>query len=546
MTPIGDLGRYRLGRLIGKGGMGEVYLARDPTLERDVAIKVLPADHAADRSARRRLLHEAQAAAQLDHPCICPVFEIGESPDGRTFIAMPYLQGETLAARLERGPLPIREALGLAQHIAEALCVAHAHGIVHRDLKPQNVMLTPSGLPRLLDFGVAKLRPAGSAAAEVSTASGGTASGAVVGTPAYMAPEQVAGLEVDERCDLFALGAVVFECLTGRRAFEGRTLFEVAAAVSHTTPPAVSALRREVPPGVDDLCARLLQKDAADRFQTATEVVGALRLLATGSGARPAPDPPRPPPPWHRTRRAWIAAAVVAVGAAGLSYWAWDQSRRLPQPPEEAARWYRRGTDFIREGAYHSASQALAQATRIFPEYPLAYAREAEALAETDDQTGAGERLLRMQAVLGDEGRLIEDDRLRLRGIRATVLRDLPQAVDAYRQLVDRTPQDAGAWVDLGRAQEAAEQRAEARTSYARAVAIDAGFAPAYLRLATIEASAGQREAAMATFSRAEALYRSASNTEGVAEVLLRRGMFLNARGERELALAEACCRVWC
>ena len=155
--PGAELGHYRIVRLLGSGGMGDVYLARDLTLERDVAIKLLPADRGDHDDTRRRLLHEAQAAAALDHPNICAVHEVGQTADGRAFIVMQYVEGETLSAVLRRGPLPVRDALVLCAQIAEALAVAHRRGIVHRDLKPQNVMVTPSGRPKLLDFGLAKL-----------------------------------------------------------------------------------------------------------------------------------------------------------------------------------------------------------------------------------------------------------------------------------------------------------------------------------------------------------------------------------------------------
>jgi tetratricopeptide (TPR) repeat protein len=533
----GDLGRYRLVRLLGAGGMGEVYLARDLTLERDVALKVLPAARAEDHDSRRRFLREAQAAARLDHPCICPVFEIGEMPDGRAFIAMSYVEGETLAVRLSRGPLPVRDALALARDLADALSAAHAHDIVHRDLKPQNVMLTVSGRPKLLDFGVAKLLPAGRAASEASTATT-EAKGAVIGTPAYMSPEQVAGHDVDARSDLFALGALLFECLTGQRAFKGGTGAEVMGAIAHVDPLPPSTLTPGIPADVDELCARLLAKAPGDRFQTAEEVLGALRLLlpVTHKTAVP-PLPPRRW--WQRSRWRRAVAVVTVLGALGGGWWIYRYQRQLPAPPAEAERWYRRGTDFIREGAFHSASAALDQAIRRFPEYPLAYARQAEALAELDDQRRAGEALLRMQAVLGDETRLALPDRLRVQGIRALVLRDVPKAVEAFRALVDRAPLDAGAWVDLGRAQEAAEQRTDARVSYERALALDAGLAAAHVRLASIESQAGLREPALTAFAEAERLYAAASNVEGQVEVLIRRGTFLDARGELQGALRD-------
>ncbi len=518
--------------------MGEVYLAHDLALDRDVALKLLPAAKAEDHAARRRLVHEAQAIAQLDHPYICQVFEIGEAPDGRAYIAMSYVEGQTLAARLADGPLPLRDVLGLGRDIAEALAAAHARGIVHCDVKPQNIMVTPSGRPKLLDFGVATLAAGAARAASAATTSGATARGMVVGTPAYMSPEQVEGRAVDGRADLFSLGAVLFECLVGRRAFDAPSPMAASAAVLRYDPPLVSTLRPDTPADVDELCLRLLAKDPEDRFQTAAEVVGALRLLLPLTHLTPGPEPaPVPSPPAVRWNlRVALRAGVVTAVVAGVAGWVYDSRRQLPQPTAEAERWYRRGTDFIREGAYHSASTALDQAIRVFPEYPLAYARRAEALAELDDQQHASEQLLRMHDVLGDESRLPDLDRLRLQGIRALVLRDLSQAVDSYRALVQRTPADAGAWVDLGRAQEAAEQRVDARASYMRALAIDAGLAAAHVRTASIDAQAGRVEPGLQAFAEAERLYRAGSNVEGETEVLLRRGIFHDARG----ALADA------
>lgn len=534
MTRLGEeFGHYRLERLLGAGGMGEVYLARDLTLGRDVAIKLLPTATSTDLEARRRLLREAQAIAQLDHPNICQVFDVGETSDGRAFIAMSYVEGRTLAERIKTGALPTREALALARDIADALGAAHARGIVHRDLKPQNIIVTPSGRPKLLDFGVAKLLVGSEQASTATTTMGSaTTPGVVVGTPAYMSPEQVAGQAVDGRSDLFSLGVVLFECLTGRRAFGGSSALSVAAAIVHDHPPPVSTLRSGISAEVDELCARLLAKDPSDRFQTAAEVVGAIRLLLAGTSKTGPPGVVAPAPGWSWASRGVVLATALVVAALGLGAWAYQSWRQLPQPPPEAERWYRRGTDFIREGAYHSASTALAQAIRQFPDYPLAYARHAEALAELDDEQHASQQLLRMQAVLGDESRLSSADQLRLQGIRALVLRDLPRAVEAYQALVARTPDDAGAWLDLGRAQESAEQRAEARASYERALALDAGLAAAHVRKASMDSQAGRREPAMAAFAEAERLYRAASNLEGETEVLLRRGTFLDVRGE--------------
>jgi tetratricopeptide (TPR) repeat protein/predicted Ser/Thr protein kinase len=556
--PGAELGHYRIVRLLGRGGMGDVYLARDLKLERDVAIKLLPADGPDHDDTRKRLLHEAQAAAALDHPHICSVHEVGETDDGRAFIVMQYVEGETLAAVLRRGPLPVRDALALGAQIAEALAVAHKRGIVHRDLKPQNVMVTPSGRPKLLDFGLAKLVHSAPPMPDADVASGQTLAGIVKGTPAYMSPEQVQLRPVDGRSDLFALGAVLFECLTGRRAFDGASTSDVFGQILREHPPPVSSLRSGLQDRHDELCRRLLAKDPADRFQSAEEVIGAVRLLiADSSRDGVAPGTFRTPPAgnteglseavtissgpgtsaarlWQRPR-VWLAVgagALVLATAAAAAFWTWNAARALASAPPAAARWYQRGAEAIREGAYHSGQRALEEAIRLFPEYPIAHARLAEALAELDDERGAQTQLLRLSSVLPDESRLPEADRLRLQGTRALVLRDLEASVAAYKTFVERNPGDAPAWLDLGRVQEAAGRRVDARASYLKAVQIDPQYAAARLRLGSVEGDESRRDDALRAFAEAERLYRAAANTEGEAEVLLRRGALRYVTGD--------------
>jgi len=199
--------------------MGEVYLAEDTKLNRKVAIKLLPPDSTADEQARKRLIREAQAAARLDHPNICAVHEVGEA-DGHSFIVMQHVEGETLAARLERQPLDLREALNIATQVADALAEAHSRGIIHRDIKPQNTMITASGQVKVLDFGLARVvREPDLLKSEAETQSLLTEPGMIVGTVAYMSPEQAAGKTVDARSDIFSFGAVLYEMMTGQRAF---------------------------------------------------------------------------------------------------------------------------------------------------------------------------------------------------------------------------------------------------------------------------------------------------------------------------------------
>jgi tetratricopeptide (TPR) repeat protein len=530
---------YRLLELLGRGGMGEVYLADDLTLGRKVAIKFLLPDKKQDPEARRRLLREAQAAASLDHPGICAVFEMDETPDGRIYIVMQYVEGETLARVLERGPMPVRDALALCAHVAEALAAAHHHGVVHRDLKPANVIVTPSGRPKLLDLGIAKIVARTSAAGNDTTWSNPTEPGNIIGTPGYMSPEQVQQRPVDGRSDLFSLGVVLFECLTGRRAFDGSTTFETIANVMHVHPPAPSSLRPELDDRHDELCARLMAKDREDRFQSADEVVGAIRMLS--SQTRPdtfvAPDKTPVPSWWSRHATALAITAVVVAAAVGG--WIWTRPRPLPPAPDTSQRYYERGTEALRDGAYFSAIQALEQAIRHFSQHALAHARLAEAHAELDNEEAAKTALVHVSNLVGNESRLPKIERLRVQAARALVLRDVDTAVSLYRQLVDLVPDKSRAWLDVGRAQEAAGLRTEARASYEHAIAQDKTYAAAHLRLGTLHGLELKRDEALAEFAEAERLYRAMSDEEGVTEVMIRRGALYDAVVERKLARPE-------
>ena len=526
-----ELGRYRLIRPLGRGGMGEVHLARDSSLDRHVAIKFIAPERLGDEDARRRLIREARAAASLDHSGICAVYETGETDDGRAFVVMQYVEGEPLTEVLRRGLLPVREALVLCARIAEALQAAHTRGIAHRDLKPANVIITPSGHPKLVDFGLAKLMAAPADADTVSTA---TSAGIVLGTAGYMSPEQAQQRPVDGRSDLFSLGALLFECLTGTRAFEAPTPLETLAKVIHWHPPEPSRLRSELDERHDELCRRLLAKEPADRFQSADEVVGAIRLLTGDTSRTGAQGDPTDGWKIGRTSRrsaALVLTTLLATLVTGL--WIWSRGDTgLPAAPRDAQVWYTRGTDALREGAYYTATQALEKAIEIFPSYTLAYARLAEARAELDDQRGAQESLLRVVS----PPRLVITERLRLDAVRALVLRDVDTAIATYTELTRMTPEDAGAWLDLGRAQEAAGLSSDARGSYERAIAADRQYAPAFVRLGGVEALGSRREEALAAFERAEQLYRAAVDLEGQTEVLLRRGSVLDSFGELKSA----------
>ena len=278
------LGPYEVLGLIGAGGMGEVYRARDTRLERTVAIKVLPESFASEPTLRARFEREARAISALSHPHICMLHDVGEQ-DGRAFLVMEHLEGKTLAERLKNGPLPLPEALVAASQISDALSAAHRQGIVHRDLKPGNVMLTKRGV-KLLDFGLARFtehgqQPATREAATVPTASLLlTSQGTIMGTIPYMAPEQLEGGSADARTDLWALGAVVYEMVSGRRAFEGQSQASLIGAILEREPAPLSTLQPLTPPSLERLVRRCLAKSPDDRWESAHDVADELRWIA--------------------------------------------------------------------------------------------------------------------------------------------------------------------------------------------------------------------------------------------------------------------------
>jgi Tol biopolymer transport system component len=329
LEPGTRLGPYELVAPLGAGGMGEVYKAADTRLNRTVAIKVLPPHFSDNPERRHRFEREAQTIAALNHPHICTLYDVGRQGE-IDFLVMEYLEGETLADRTARGPLALDEALRVAIAVADALEKAHGQGVTHRDLKPANIMLTAGGAGstgspavKLLDFGLAKLEPAqttrspSAAPRPLAAVLNTTVPGMVLGTPQYMAPEQLEGSAADARTDIFAFGAVLHEMITGRKAFEGKSQAHLAAAILSVDPSPVSTVQPKAPPALDFLIKRCLAKDPEERLQSATDLVWELRWIAQG-GARP-----RLPAPVALSRRrgtTWVQAGVaVATLAAAVA-----------------------------------------------------------------------------------------------------------------------------------------------------------------------------------------------------------------------------------
>jgi Tol biopolymer transport system component len=304
------LGPYEIVAPLGAGGMGEVYRARDPRLGRDVAIKVLPSSVATDPDRRARFEREARSVAALSHPNILAIFDFSVY-DGHACAVTELLEGRTLRDALADGPLPVRRAIDIAVQIARGLSAAHDKGIVHRDLKPENVFLTGDGQVKILDFGVAKAI----ADAQSSETMAGTDPGTVMGTVGYMAPEQVRGQPVEARADLFALGTVLYEMLSGRRAFQRETAAETMTAILKEDPPELSAVRADLPPVLDTIVRHCLERNPGERFQSARDLIFSLQAAtATGSGpAAAAPAARTVRPAIWRERGAWTLAAVLAL-----------------------------------------------------------------------------------------------------------------------------------------------------------------------------------------------------------------------------------------
>ncbi len=274
------LGPYEIQSPAGAGGMGEVYRARDTRLDRTVAVKILPAAFARDPERLRRFQQEAQAVAALNHPNILAVHDLGEH-QGAPYMVTEFLEGETLRERMLPGPLPVRKATEYAIQIARGLAAAHDKGIVHRDLKPENIFVTRDGRVKILDFGLAKLTPSGAANPDAATLASQTEAGVVMGTVGYMSPEQVKGLAADHRSDLFSFGAILYEMLSGKRAFHGETSVETMSAILKQDPPELTETARMVPPALERIVRHCLEKNPEERFQSARDVAFNLANLAT-------------------------------------------------------------------------------------------------------------------------------------------------------------------------------------------------------------------------------------------------------------------------
>lgn len=514
MIPGQTIRHYAIQRALGRGGQGEVYLAEDTLLQRPVAIKF--ATNAG--STLDRLLEEARSASQLDHVNIARVHEAGMTEDGRLFVVMEYVEGETLAAALKRGPLPVAQAREVVGQVLDALVEAHSRGIVHRDIKPSNVMLTAGGGVKVLDFGLAKRTANPLAAAAESTQTltvEMTPPGLLVGTPAYMAPEQLLG-RADFRSDLFACAVVLYECITGHRPFKGQGA-ELIGAILHQTPEPLSESTTPGSAELDAVLKHALEKKPEDRFQSAREMAAAVR-----TPSQIAKHAVRLRSGRFASRAIWAGILLPVILFSG--WWLTRPEEMVPKP--EAVRWYQQGLEALRDGTYYSATRAFEKLTESDPGFSLGHARLAEAWIHLDaPQKAQHELLLAKRGSSGWRRRAAMVERT-VAAIEDLVLRDFRAAAEKYRRLLDLAPAEskAGVWLDLGRAQERATDYAAAMESYSQSIKLDPTHAAPWLLRGMVQGRRQQFAAMTADFQKAQSIFEASQNFEGQAEVAYQQG----------------------
>ena len=549
---------YRVIEKLGEGGMGAVYLAEDLHLARRVAIKFLTST---DRHYRARFIREARAVSVLNHPNIAMVHDYGETNDDQPFIVMEFVKGKSLSDLLDEG-LTLKRSVEIVSSIAEALGEAHDHGIVHRDIKPTNVLINERGYVKVVDFGLVKHfgePPASGVDLDAQTIySTQTRSDVIVGTPLYLSPEQATGKQIDGRSDLFALGALLYECMTGQSAFSGGSVLEIGAQIIHVTPQPPSKINPQITRELDRITLKALEKKVEARYQSAAEMLGDLRAAATALSGNGVPVASKSRKPTEGFKRATNAFATLTMSlkqprfswmsivpafiVAGLLVWAayyfWPRSYHQPSPA--ALNWYDRGTDSLRNGAYHQASKALEQAVAVDGNFVLARARLAQAWTELDYIDRAKDELLAVTSLTRNGLEISPKDTLYLDAITAMARRNFGDAVKAYSALAEMSPEEGHVYVDLGYAYENDGNPDKALENYLKAIPLNNGqYATAYLRAGFIYLRRNDAKNAFEMFDKAEQLYRVASNNEGVNEVLRQRGTLFRDTGRHDQARAQ-------
>ncbi len=549
------ISHYRIIEKLGEGGMGIVYLAEDTHLARSVAIKFLSS---LDQHYRARFLREARAVSRLSHPNIAAVYDYGETDDGQPYIVMELVKGPTLGELLEDETPTLARSIEIISAIAAALAEAHCHSIVHRDVKPSNVVINERGQVKVLDFGLVKHlqdEPGEPDPGAATMSFARTESDVIVGTPLYLSPEQATGKTIDGRSDLFALGALLYECLSGQSAFSGSSVLEIGAQVIHVTPPPPSKSNPHVPPELDRITMKALEKKVDARYQTAEEMIADLRSVSSSITSDSAFAATRATSPGDnlstgtlatitttfRRPRLSLATFIAGILLVGFAVWGvfrfWKPGAY--KPSAAALTWYNNGADALRNGAFLQASKALEQAVAADDKFALAHARLAEAWTELDYTNKAKDELLRVSALVPDRSRLPSVDAFYLEGINATVTRKFPEAIKAYSEIAALKPNEAQVYVDLGQAYEKNNDIDQAIANYVKATGLDGQYATAYLRAGVGYSRKLDVASASSAFDKADTLFKALGNAEGVTEVFRQRGILLRGLGKFADARAQ-------
>jgi len=558
------ISHYRIVEKLGEGGMGVVYVAEDTLLGRRVAVKTLIANGTpGDQHFRSRFLREARAVSKLSHPHIANIYDYGETDDGQPYIVMELVDGSTLGDLMLKEKLTIPRAVGIIRQVAEALAEAHRHGIVHRDIKPSNIAINERGNVKVLDFGLAKEIETAPSDPEAQTRlHTQTREGVIVGTPMYLSPEQALGIKVDARSDVFSLGGLLYECISGKPAFFGRTAVEICAKVVRDDPPPPSQFNPDVSRELDQIALKALAKKPEERYQTAEEMIKALesaqrqtngsgqtvtRMMASVPSTQPSSALATLSDIFKRPRLSigYVVAGLILI--LGVTYGIlWWTRAKLPPPSPEAQQLYDKGVAALQEGSYFKASRLLERALSVDDKFPLAHARLAEAYTELDYSDKAKDHMLSASRIVTSRSMLDQTSALYFDAISATVTHDLPVAISAYAELARIKP-DAASHVDLGRAFEAHDEIDKAVAQYSKATDLDHNNPAAFLRLAVLHGRRQDLSNANAAFDKAQSLNQDNQNFEGSSEVFYQRGYLLaqmskipeaQGAGEQSLNLA--------
>lgn len=540
---------YRILSKLGEGGMGVVYVAEDTLLRRRVAFKSLHVSaEPGQRHFRARFLREARAVSALSHPHIAAVHDYGETEEGSPYIVMELVEGQNLSDLLRQSGASVERAVEIVEGVAAALAEAHRHGIIHRDIKPSNIAVDKRGQVKVLDFGLAK-----QVSTEAPTIEGGacvpppsatlTRDGIIVGTPTYLSPEQALGLPVDVRSDIFSLGLLLYECLTGKPPFAGSNVVEICAQIIRDDPPPPSRINPHVPSELDRITLKALAKKPDARYQTADELLETLKAvrrspsgeIVRGRARRFKSFAARI---WSRTPMPRVSASarllltVCVIALVVIAGWFVLRRGSPHEPPPEARQWYESGVNALRDGSYFKASKLLERAVQADDRFLLAHARLAEAWAELDYEDRATGEMLRVTELMPDPSALSPLDVLHIQAITATVRRNYVGAVDGYREIVKRLPEaeKTYAYFDLGRALEKTEDVGGAIEAFEELTRRDAQSAAAFLRLGILYGRKQDAAKADAAFETAQSLYTARSNYDGLMEVFYLRGYFLGTR----------------